>query len=168
MSARGPKKYYEVHRRFDERDAHAHLAGDRTKGATLRYPEGKTRALCYDADTIDDWQCLQEAAHNLARYGYLPLLEASPVGRGGHLWIIFTDLVCTEIAQQCLLLTLAPDLHAIREFWPRSTYKVRLPAGTYVKPGFASWCMLTDAQGSLLCNQWTSRGTCPPGVPDPC
>ena len=27
MSARGPKKYYEVHRRFDERDARAHLTG---------------------------------------------------------------------------------------------------------------------------------------------
>ena len=94
MSARGPKKYYEVHRRFDERDARAHLAGERTKGATLRYPDGKTRALCYDADTPDDWQCLQEAARILARYGYLPLLEVSPVGRGGHLWIIFTDLVC--------------------------------------------------------------------------
>ena len=41
-------------------------------------------------------------------------------------------------------------LQAIREYWPRSTYKVRLPAGTYVKPGFASWCTLTDAQGSIL------------------
>ncbi len=149
MSARGPKKYYEVHRRFDERDARAHLAGDRTKGATLRSPEGKTHALCYDADTSETWQCLQEAARILASYGYLPLLEASPVGRGGHLWIIFTDLVCGEIAQQCLL-SLAPDLHAIREYWPRSTYKVRLPAGKYVKPGFASWCTLTDAHGTLL------------------
>ena len=149
MSARGPKKYYDVHRRFYERDAHAHLAGDRTKGATLRYPDGKTRALCYDADTAEDWQCLQEAARILARSGYLPLLEASPVGRGGHLWIIFTDLVCAEIAQQCLL-SLAPDLHVIREFWPRSTQKVRLPAGMYVKSDFASWCTLTDAQGSIL------------------
>jgi hypothetical protein len=76
-------------------------------------------------------------------------LEASPVGRGGHLWIIFTDLVCAEIAQQCLLF-LAPDLHVIREFWPRSTQKVRLPAGTYKKPGFAAWCTLTDAQDSIL------------------
>jgi hypothetical protein len=149
MSARGPKKYYDVHRRFDERDARAHLAGYRTKGATLRYPGGKTRALCYDADTSEDWQCLQEASHNLASYGCLPLLEASPIGRGGHVWIIFTDLVCAEIAQQYLL-SLTPDLHAIREFWPRSTQNVRLPAGTYKKPGFAAWCTLTDAQGSIL------------------
>jgi hypothetical protein len=149
MSARGPKKYYEVHRRFDERDALAHLQGDRTKGATLRYPEGKTRALCYDADTTDDWQCLQEAVRILATYGYQPLLEASPVGRGGHLWIIFTDLVRVEAAQ-CHLLTLAPTLKQICEYWPRSMYKVRLPAGTYVKPGFASWCTLTDAHGTLL------------------
>jgi len=149
MSACGPKKYYDVHRRFDERDARAHLQGYRTKGATLRYPDGRMRALCYDADTSESWECLHKAARILASYGYLPLLEASPVGRGGHLWIIFTDLVCAEIAQQCLL-SLAPDLQAIREFWPRSTYKVRLPAGTYVKPGFASWCTLTDAQGSIL------------------
>jgi hypothetical protein len=149
MSARGPKKYYEVHRRFDERDARAHLAGDRTKGATLRYPEGQTRALCYDADISEDWQCLQEAAHNLASYGYQPLLEASPVGRGGHLWIIFTELVRVE-AVQCHLLTLAPALKQISEYWPRSMYKVRLPAGEYVKPGFASWCTLADAHGTLL------------------
>ena len=149
MSARGPKKYYEVHRNFDERYARTHLQGDRTKGATLWYPNGRTRALCYDADTSENWQCLQEAACILASSGYLPLLEASPVGRGGHMWIIFTDMIYAEIAQQCLL-SLAPDLQAIREFWPRSTYKVRLPAGRYVKPGFASWCTLTDAQGSLL------------------
>jgi hypothetical protein len=149
MSARGPKKYYDVHRRFDERDARAHLQGDRTKGATLRYPEGKTRALCYDADTSVEWQCLQEAARILASSGYLPLLETSPVGRGGHLWIIFTDLVCVDAAQ-CHLLTLAPALKQICEYWPRSMYKVRLPAGRYVKPGFASWCTLTDAHGTLL------------------
>jgi hypothetical protein len=149
MSARGPKKYYDMHRRFDERDARAHLAGYRTKGATLRYPEGKTRALCYDADTSEDWQCLQEAARILARSGYLPLLEASPVDRGGHLWIIFTGLVSVEAAQYHLL-TLAPALKQICEYWPRSTYKVRLPAGMYVKPGFASWCTLTDAHGTLL------------------
>ena len=32
MSARGPKKYYDVHRPFDERDARAHLTGWKTKG----------------------------------------------------------------------------------------------------------------------------------------
>jgi hypothetical protein len=47
MSARGPKKYYDVHRPLDERDARAHLLGWRTKGATLRHRDGMTRALCY-------------------------------------------------------------------------------------------------------------------------
>jgi hypothetical protein len=149
MSARGPKKYYDVHRPFDERDARAHLAGYRTKGATLRYPGGNTRALCYDADTSEAWQCLQEAAGILATYGYLPLLEASPVGRGGHCWIIFTELVSAKAAQRHLLI-LAPPLKQIYEYWPRWTQKVRLPAGKYVKPGFAAWCKLTDAQGTLL------------------
>jgi hypothetical protein len=149
MSAHGPKKYYEVHRPFNERDALAHLLGYRTKGATLRYPDGKTRALCYDADTPDDWQLLLETARQLVCYGYLPLLEVSPVGRGGHLWIIFTDLVCTDTAHRHLL-SLAPTLHSICEYWPRSTHKVRLPAGKYVKPGIAAWCTLTDALGIHL------------------
>jgi hypothetical protein len=149
MSARGPKKYYDVHRPFNERDARAHLLGYRTKGATLLHPDGKTRALCYDADTPDDWQRLLEAARIVAAYGFLPLLEASPVGRGGHCWIIFTELVCAEDAQRHVL-SLAPTLQAIAEYWPCSGHKVRLPTGKYVKPGFASWCRLTDAQRTLL------------------
>src|SRR5260221_13306207 len=40
MAARGPKKYYELHRRLSEQDARAHLAGRSTRGATLRYPGG--------------------------------------------------------------------------------------------------------------------------------
>lgn len=152
MSARGPKKYYDVHRPLNERDARAHLLGYRTKGATLRYSHGRTRALCYDADTPDDWQCLQEAARIVARQGYWPLLEVSPVGRGGHFWIIFTDLVYADATQRHIL-SLAPTLQKISEYWPGSgprATKVRLPAGKYVKPGFAAWCMLTDAQGTHL------------------
>jgi hypothetical protein len=149
MSARGPKKYYEVHRPLDERDARAHLLGYRTKGATLRYPDGRTRALCYDADTPDDWQRLLETARTVAAHNYLPLLEASPVGRGGHVWIIFTDLVCADAAQRHLLF-LAPALQAISEYWPGAPNKVRLPAGKYVKPGFTAWCTLADAQGTHL------------------
>ncbi len=98
MSARGPKKYYDVHRPLTERDARAHLAGRSTRGATLRYPGGMTRALCYDADTPDDWLRLVEAAWRLAECGYRPLLEASPAqddkhAGGGHLWILYTTLV---------------------------------------------------------------------------
>ena len=99
MSARGPKKYYDVRRMFDERDGRAHLLGYRTKGATLRHPGGMTRALCYDADTPGDWQLLQEAAKVLAESGSIPLLEVSPVGRGGHLWIIYTGLVSADQAR---------------------------------------------------------------------
>src|SRR5260370_37851775 len=79
MSARGPKKYYDVHRPFAERDGRLHLAGWHTKGAALRYPDGMTRALCYDADASTDWQRLQEAARTLAACGYAPLLGTSPV-----------------------------------------------------------------------------------------
>ena len=66
MSARGPKKYYDVQRAITERDTRAHLLGRSTRGATLRHPGGMTRALCYDADTPDHWLRLVEAAWKLA------------------------------------------------------------------------------------------------------
>src|SRR5260370_4243570 len=78
MSARGSKKYYDVARPLTERDARAHLAGRSTRGATLRHPGGMTRALCYDADTCENWLRLVEAAWKLAEQGYPPPLEASP------------------------------------------------------------------------------------------
>ena len=155
MSARGPKKYYEVHRPFTERDGRLHLAGWRTKGATLRYPDGMTRALCYDADTPTDWQCLQEAARALAACGYEPLLEASPVGRGGHLWIIYGGLVVASWAQRHAAAR-APQLQEISECWPGAAHKVRLPGGKYVQPGVAAWCTLADAAGTTLATDGAS------------
>jgi hypothetical protein len=155
MSARGPKKYYEVQRAFAERDGRLHLAGWRTKGATLRYPDGMTRALCYDADAPTDWQRLQEAARALAACGYAPLLETSPVGRGGHLWIIYSGLVEASWAQHHAM-ALAPELQEIRECWPGAAHKVRLPGGKYVQPGFAAWCTLADAAGTVLATDGAS------------
>lgn len=150
MAARGPKKYYELHHRLSEQDARAHLAGRSTRGATLRYPGGMTRALCYDADIPDDWLRLLEAAYRLAACGYLPLLEASPVGRGGHLWIIYTGLVPAACAQGHAA-QVAPTLQRIEERWPGpGAHKVRLPGGVYVRPQVRAWCQLYDEQGRLL------------------
>jgi hypothetical protein len=56
-------------------------------------------------------------------------------------------------AAQRHLLSLAPCLQTIAEYWPGTgprANKVRLPAGKYVQPGFAAWCTLTDAQGTHL------------------
>jgi hypothetical protein len=111
-----------------------------------------TRALCYDADTPGDWQLLQEVAQVLAESGYIPLLEVSPVGRGGHLWIIYSGLVSANQARGNLV-ELAPCLREIAEFWPGTgprMSKVRLLAGKYLQPGFCQWCTLTDAHGTLL------------------
>ncbi len=155
MSARGPKKYYDVHRSLTERDARAHLAGRSTRGATLRHPGGMTRALCYDADTPDDWLRLVEAAWRLAECGYRPLVEASPAqdgkhAGGGHLWIIYTTLVCATWAHRHAV-QIAPRLSHIKECWPgESGHNVRLPGGLYVQPGVRAWCKLYDAQGRLL------------------
>jgi hypothetical protein len=152
MSAHGPKKYYDVHRALCAGDARAHLLGWKTKGATLRHPDDMARALCYDADTSGDWQILQEAARALAEIGYTPLLEVSPAGRGGHLWIIYTGLVCIAWARRHLL-EHAPTLAGIGETWPAAgtkAHKVRLLGGKYVQPGLSQWCTLTDAHGTVL------------------
>jgi transcription initiation factor TFIIIB Brf1 subunit/transcription initiation factor TFIIB len=155
MSDRGPKKYYDVHRTITVQDTRAHLQGWKTTGACLRHPGGMTRALCYDADTPQDWQTLQTAARFLTYGDFCPLLEPSPVqddehAGGGHLWIIFTDLVKASWAHQRAL-QYAPMLQAIKETWPSpSNHKIRLLGGKYVKPGFAQWCSLSDAHGKLL------------------
>lgn len=150
MSAGGPKKYYDVRRPFTEQDAIAHLVGRTTGGATLRHPGGMTRALCYDADTPDDWLFLLEAAWKLAEQGYRLLLEESPAGRGGHLWIIFTGLVRGAHAHPHVVQR-APTLQRIKEHWPgEGGQKVRLPGGLYVRPGVRAWCKLFNAQGRLL------------------
>lgn len=81
MSDRGPKKYYDVKRAITARDTHAHLKGWKTKGAYLRRPDGMTRALCYDADTSNDWERLLDAARLLAEAGYLPIVEDSSWAR---------------------------------------------------------------------------------------
>jgi hypothetical protein len=155
MSDRGPKKYYDVKRVITVQDTRAHLQGWKTKGACLRHLGGMTRALCYDADTLQDWQTLRTAARFLTYGDFCPLLEPSPVqddehAGGGHLWIIFTDLVKASWAHQRAL-QYAPMLREIKETWPSpSNHKVRLPGGKYVKPGFAQWCSLSDARGKLL------------------
>ena len=155
MSARGPKKYYEMHRPLTEHDTRAHLLGWKTTGACLRHPAGMTRALCYDADTSEDWQYLVEAAQLLPYGDYQPLLEPSPVqagehAGGGHLWIIFDGLVKASWAKQHVV-QFAPSLRRIQESWPGSgNHKVRLPGGKYVKPGFAAWCALTDGEANIL------------------
>ena len=155
MSPRGPKKYYDVHRPLTERDTRAHLQGWKTTGACLHHPDGMTRALCYDADTPEDWEYLVEAAQLLPYGDYLPLLEPSPVQEGahaggGHLWIVFDSLVKASWAKQHVV-QFAPSLRHIKESWPGpGNYKVRLPGGKYVKPGFAAWCTLTDGEGNIL------------------
>jgi hypothetical protein len=149
MSDRGPKKYYDVKRAITEQDARAHLKGWKTKGAYLRHPEGMTRALCYDADTSQDWDYLLDASRRLSAAGYHPIVEDSPM-RGGHLWIIYTQQVDATAAHQHAA-HIAPMLQQFKESWPGSgPNKVRLPGGKYVKPGFAVWCQLHDAYGGLI------------------
>src|SRR5262249_15165732 len=92
---------------------------------------------------------LKTAARFLTYGEYVALLEPSPVGRGGHLWVLYSDLVQARDAQRHVC-QYAPMLGKGKEYWPGSPNKGRLPGGTYVKPGFAEWCKLYDAHGKLL------------------
>lgn len=157
MSATGPGKYYTVHRAIAFEDCLKHLRGIKTRGAGLRHPEGMTRALAFDSDSTrlyPGWWWMTGAAQQLADAGYQVLLEPSPAGRGGHLWIIFDGLVDARAARHHVC-ALAPVLTDVREYWPGPAHavkwnKVRLPGGRYVSPEKSAWCRLYDANGELL------------------
>jgi hypothetical protein len=94
------------------------------------------------------------AAQLLTDAAYQVLLEPSPAGRGGHLWIIFDALVDARAARHHVC-GLAPVLADVREYWPGPAHavkwnKVRLPGGRYVSPEMSAWCKLYDVQGQLL------------------
>lgn len=94
------------------------------------------------------------AAQYLAEAGYRVLLEPSPAGRGGHLWIIFDDLV-DAWAARFHVVRLSPVLGDVGEYWPgpewaHSWNKVRLPGGKYVGSLLTAWCKLYDANWQLL------------------
>jgi len=157
MSATGPGKYYTVHRPITFEDCTRHLQGIKTRGAQLRYPDGRTRALAFDADMqriYPGWWWLLGAAQQLAGAGYHILLEPSPARRGGHLWIIFDGLVDARAARRHVC-ELAPVLADVREYWPGPAHavkwnKVRLPGGRYVTPTISAWCQLYDGNGTRL------------------
>ena len=155
MSRAGPKKYYSVNRALTLDDARDHLRGKKTRGALCSYPDGQTRALAYDSDEAAGWQQLQAAARKLAAAGYKPLLEPSPRGRGGHLWLVFTARVDASAARSHAH-RIAPELASITEYWPgppgvTGWNRIRLPGGRYVAPpDFSAWCRLYDANGQEL------------------
>ncbi|MBV9690218.1 MAG: hypothetical protein JO202_10980 [Ktedonobacteraceae bacterium] len=176
MSKSGPAKYYTVHRPLTLVDTQSHLQGGNARGARCHYESGQTRALCWDCDEAEAWLCVEQAARQLAHAGYLPILEPSPAGRGGHLWLVFDGLVDVAAAQAHSYVC-APYLAEVPESWPSAHgNKVRLPGGRYVRPGVAAWCRLIsvvdgemshDGQSAarlLLTHQTPTRvvlATCP-------
>lgn len=140
-----------------------HILGVTTVGALLWRPDGMTRALCFDADNEQGWTILREAALLLESVGYRVLLEPSPVGRGGHLWILFQERV-VALAAYWHVRNIAPGLAQIVEYWPRpgvrpAGNKVRLPAGRYVRPGLNRWSRLYSAQGEELAHDGRSAAS---------
>ncbi len=157
MSKTGPAKYYSVGHALTLDECAKHLQGMKTRGATLRHPGQLTRALAFDTDVYrlyPGWWWMLGAAQHLAEAGYRVLLEPSPAGRGGHLWIVFDDLVDARAARFHVG-RLAPVLGDVGEYWPGPEWaakwnKVRLPGGRYVAPEFTAWCKLYNANRQLL------------------
>jgi hypothetical protein len=157
MSRTGPAKYYTVSRPITLDDCLKHLRGIKTRGAQLRHPHSMARALAFDADTqriYPGWWWMVGGAQVLTDAGYRILLEPSPAGRGGHLWIIFDALVDARAARRHVC-ELAPVFADLREYWPGPLHalkwnKVRLPGGRYVSPERSAWCKLYDIEGHLL------------------
>jgi len=157
MSKTGPAKYYSVGHALTLDECAKHLQGIKTRGATLRHPGQLTRALAFDTDVYrlyPGWWWVLGAAQHLVEAGYRVLLEPSPAGRGGHMWIIFDDLVDARAARTHVV-RLAPILADVGEYWPGPASavkwnKVRLPGGKYVAPEFTAWCKLYDADRQLL------------------
>jgi hypothetical protein len=175
----GKSKYYTVHHKLTLEEALKHLQGAKTRGGYCSYPSGETRALCWDVDTPEEWEVLQIHARALAAADYLPILEPSPAGRGGHLWIVFDGLV-DAITARFTIHALVPELAGIKEYWPAQEYgkgnRVRLPGGRYTAYGKNEWCHLLsvsdgetstngDESAQLLLTHQTPASILP--TPDP-
>lgn len=141
-------KYFTVHTPLTDKELLAHLRGATTKGVFNRSLDGMTRAICFDGDTPEAWQGLIEAAGQLAAADdFKPIIEPSPApgehAGGGHLWIIYSDLVDSYSALQTLY-QYVPGLRQYKEHWPGGGINMRLPGGKYVRPGFEAECHLFD------------------------
>jgi len=146
MCRAGNKKYHTVQRPLTLAETRYHLSGGLARGGLCSYANGQARGLCWDTDTAEGWQRFTEAAQALTEAGYLPVLEPSPAARGGHLWIIFDDLIDAGAARTHIY-EIAPMLAAVSEYWPgpanaKHWNKVRLPGGKYVRPQVNAWCRL--------------------------
>lgn len=130
----------------------AMLAGECSPGTTLKYPGGKTRALCLDADDPERARILLDAALKLDGAGASPLLESSPsVHHPGslHLWLVFDGLVHAAAAYATVI-EIVPELRDWPERWPEKGTRVRLPGAYYRRPGAEGWCQLWRPGGLHL------------------
>lgn len=161
MPPMNPSKYLEVKRKLTVEDLLDHLKGGQARGALCSYQDKRTRGLCWDVDDLDGWELLQQVARTLCSAGYEVLLEESPAGRGGHLWIIFEGLVPASPARQAIY-SIVPDLGMVAEYWPSpGKNRVRLPGSYYARYGkqveqeVRGWCKMI----SVADNQVGEDGT---------
>jgi len=144
-------KYVEEKRKLELEDVLDHLCGGEARGALCRRTDGKARGYCWDTDNEDGWDMLKVSAQRLVAAGYQVILEESPAGRGGHLWILFEELVQAELVR-AEVYRIAPDLAEVVEVWPSLTRgnRVRLPGGYYARYGskveqeVRAWCKLVS------------------------
>ncbi len=156
MNRRGENKYRTIPGCLSLNEAIEHLQGKETYGAFCSRADGRTRALCWDVDTPEEWEEFRSHARTLATVGYFPILESSPAGRGGHLWIIFNELV-DAVSARLSVYAVVPTLADIKEYWPAPEHgkgnRVRLPGGRYLRPGINEWCnLLSVLDGEISTN----------------
>jgi hypothetical protein len=180
MNRRGENKYRSIPGRLTLDEALEHLQGKETYGAFCSRADGLTRSKCWDVDSPDEWVALQSYAQALVEARYFPILEESPAGRGGHLWIIFDELVDAAAASAAIH-AIVPALADIKEYWPAPEHgkgnRVRLPAGKYLRTGINEWCKLIsvvdgeistngDEAAQLLITHQTPASIIPSPDPD--
>src|SRR5260370_8663470 len=145
MNRGGESKYRAIKGKLAREEAIEHLRGRETYGALCSRSDGRTRALCWDTDSTEEWELFKAYARTLVRAGYLVILEESPAGRGGHMWIIFDGLVDASAARSAVY-AIASELAEVKEYWPAPEYgkgnRERLPGGKYLRPGIEEWCVL--------------------------
>ncbi len=164
MPKDGPKKYDWRPAPLTRELLRRHLDWEITLGSEQRWASGRTFALCWDADTPDDFARHQASAQRLLASGARPVLERSPSRQhpgGGRLWLFFQTAVAPGRAWATAVRH-APDLAhrtihqgksgAITEPWEcwptlhaapdEVTRQVRLPGGYFQRADDAGPCPL--------------------------
>jgi hypothetical protein len=107
----------------------AHLRGFITIGAYALDTDNRAKWLCFDADTLEQWQQLIGLSASLLKQRVPSYLELSR--RGGHLWLFFSPLTGRDVRRFGKQL-LADQHIAPLELYPKQD-QLRTGVGSFVR-----------------------------------